>query len=185
MGNFDRGFGFDFGSSLDDIINAAKEFGRKMKDMGPDMAPWFDGCYGQGFQRPEFHGPGSGGATHDRPNVYFYPPTNSYSEQDGSLVFEFALAGIEESAVSITFQGDYLVLSAKTAERESDAEQTSFYRRGFRPRNIDRQKYRVNADDYAQDQAKAVFKSGVLTVTIPPKEPEGGGIKIEIVKEGN
>jgi HSP20 family molecular chaperone IbpA len=176
MGNFDRGFGFDFGSSIDDIVHAAREFGRKMKDMGPDMAPWFEGC------GPHFGGPGFG-SPNDRPNVYFYPPTNSYSAEDGSLVFQFALAGIEESAVSISFQGDYLVLDAKV--RESDAEAASFYRRGFRPRNIDRQKYRVSAEDYAQDQAKAVFKNGVLTVTIPPKEPAGGTIRIEIVKEGN
>ena len=60
-----------------------------------------------------------------------------------------------------------------------------FSRRGFRPRDIDRQKYGVPAEDYAQDKAKAVFRNGVLTVTIPPKEPEGGGVKIEIVKEGN
>jgi HSP20 family protein len=178
MGNFDRGFGFDFGSSLDDIMHAAREFGRKMKDMGPDMAPWFEGC-GPNFGGGS-HGPG---AFNDRPNVYFYPPTNSYSMEDGSLVFQFALAGIEESAVSISFQGDYLVLDAKAPE--GDDERTSFYRRGFRPRNIDRQKYRVSAEDYAQEQAKAVFKSGVLTVTIPPKEPEGGAIRIEIVKEGN
>jgi len=135
MGNFDRGFGFDFGSSLDDIMHAAREFGRKMKDMGPDMAPWFEGCCGPNF----------GGASHDRPNVYFYPPTNSYTNQDGSLVFEFALAGIEEGAVSISFQGDYLVLDAKAQEREAEDGGTSFYRRGFKPRNIDRQKYRVSA----------------------------------------
>jgi len=174
MGNFDRGFGFDFGSSLEDIMHAAREFGRKMKDMGPDMAPWFEGC------GPNF---GEHGPSHDRPNVYFYPPTNSYSTEDGSLVFQFALAGIDESAVSISFQGDYLVLNAKAPE--DDGENASFYRRGFKPRDIDRQKYRVNAEDYAQEQAKAVFKSGVLTVTIPSKEPEGGAIKIEIVKEGN
>jgi HSP20 family protein len=185
MSNYDRGFGFDFGTSLDEIVRAAREFGRKMKDMGPDMAPWFEGCGGPDCGGSGFHGPDFGGSHHEHPNVYFYPPTNSYSAEDGSLVFEFALAGIEEGEVSIAFQGDYLILNAKVPEREGDGEKASFYRRGFRPRNIDRQKYRVNADDYAQDQAKAVFKSGVLTVTIPPKEPEGGAIKIEIVKEGN
>jgi HSP20 family molecular chaperone IbpA len=109
-----------------------------------------------------------------------------YSTRDGSLVLEFALAGIDESAVSVTFQGDYLILSAKAAEREADTEDSSgFSRRGFRPRDVDRQKYLVPAEDYLQDEAKAVFKNGVLTVTVPPKAPEGGGIRIEIVKEGN
>jgi HSP20 family molecular chaperone IbpA len=100
------------------------------------------------------------------------------------MILEFALAGIDEKAVSVTFQGDNLVLNAKVAAREDESDEGSFSRRGFRPRDIDRQKYRVPAEDYAQDKAKAVFKNGVLTVTVPPKESESSGIKIEIVKEG-
>jgi HSP20 family protein len=177
MGNDYKGF--DFGASLDDIIQTAREFGEKMKEMGPGMGPFgFESCFERAFDRgPEGH--------HYRPHVYFYPPTNVYSTRDGSLVLEFALAGIDESAVSVTFQGDYLVLSAKAAEREADTDSSGFSRRGFRPRDIDRQKYLVPAEDYLQDEAKAVFKNGVLTVTVPPKAPEGGGIRIEIVKEGN
>jgi HSP20 family protein len=163
--------GFDFGGSFDDIIQMAREFGEKLKDMGPEMAPFFvdKGCCGGG------HG--------DHPHVYFYPPTNSYTAEDGSLVFEFALAGVDEGAVSVTFQGDYLVLSVKAAGGD-DRGEGHFSWRGFRPRNVDRQKYRVPAEDYAQDLAKAVFKNGVLTVKVPAKEGTGG-IKIEIVKEGN
>jgi HSP20 family molecular chaperone IbpA len=101
------------------------------------------------------------------------------------MVLEFALAGIDESAVSVTFQGDYLILSARIAARAEPGDQGPFARHGFRPRNIDRQKYRVPAEDYLQDEAKAVFKNGVLTVTVPPKAPESEGIRIEIMKEGN
>jgi HSP20 family molecular chaperone IbpA len=167
MGNFG---GFDFGSSFDDIVQAAREFGEKMKDMRRESGPFgFDSCFEQAFEKG--------------PHARFYPPVNVYSVRDGSLVLEFALAGIDESAVSVEFQGDYLVLSAKTAERETDADTGGYSRHGFRPRDIDRQKYRVPADDYLQEQAKAVFKNGVLTVTVPPKQ--GEGIKVEIVKEGN
>jgi HSP20 family molecular chaperone IbpA len=166
--------GFDFGSSLDDVIQAAREFGERMREKGPEMGCFFDECWGNGS-----HG------RHERFASYFYPPTNVYSASDGSLVLEFALAGIDESAVSIAFQGDYLVLSAKAGRKDDGDEESRFSRRGFRPRDINRQKYRVSAEDYAQEQAKAVFKSGVLTVTVPPKVPEGQGIKIEIVKEGD
>ncbi len=160
--------GCDFGS-LDDIVRAAREFGERMKEMAPDMGPFFEGAWCHGAQgRAEF---------------YFYPPANIYSAADGSLVLEFALAGIDESAVSVSFQGDNLVLSAKAAPR--DEEEGRFSRRGFRPRDIDRQKYRVPAEDYAQDQAKAVFKNGVLKVTVPPKHPEGEGIRVDIEKEGS
>lgn len=167
MGHYDRGF--DFGGSLDDFIRMAREFGEKMKGMAPDMGPIFESYCG---------------GHHDHPNMYFYPPVNVYTTRDGSMVLEFALAGIDESAVSVTFQGDYLVLSAKAAAMGDAGDEDRFSRRGFRPRDIERQKYRVPAEDYAQELAKAVFKNGVLTVTVPPKESDGSGIKVEIVKEG-
>jgi HSP20 family molecular chaperone IbpA len=164
MGHCDRGFDFD--GSLDDIIRMARDFGEKIKGMAPEMDPIFESC---------------GGYRH---HAYFYPPANVYTTRDGSMVLEFALAGIDESAVSATFQGDYLVLSAKAVAKEGEGDGSHFSRRGFRPRDIDRQKYRVPAEDYAQELAKAVFKNGVLTVTVPPKESDGSGIKVEIVKEG-
>jgi len=169
--------GQDLGGSLDDFINMAREFGEKMKEMAPEMGPIFESCCGAG--RGDHHGPGRP----DHPYAYSYPPLNSYTTRDGSLVFEFALAGIDESAVSVTFQGDYLVLSARAAPRQGEAEEGRFFKRGFTPRDIDRQRYRVSAEEYAQDLAKAVSKNGVLTVTIPLKL--GEGIKINIVKEGN
>ncbi len=101
MGHYDRGF--DFGGNLDDFVRMAREFGEKMKGMAPDMGPIFESC--------------CGGAHHDHPGMYFYPPVNVYATRDGSLVLEFALAGIDESAVSVTFQGDYLVLNAKAAAK--------------------------------------------------------------------
>jgi HSP20 family protein len=167
MDGFNKGF--DFGGPFDDFIKVAREFGEKMRDMAPDMGPIFDFCHERGDR--------SEGSA-----FYAYPPTNVYSDRDGNMVLEFALAGIDESAVSVTFQGDYLVLGAKVAAKAEGRDEGPFSRRGFRPRNIDRQKYRVPADDYDQESAKAVFRNGLLTVTVPPKA--GEGIKIEIVKEG-
>ena len=103
---------------------------------------------------------------------------HAYNDDEGALVMEFALAGYDESGVSIVFQGDYLVLNAKT---KADANQSE--RGGFGTKDISRQKYRVPADAYEQGRAKAVFKNGVLTVTIPAKDVES--VRIDIVKEGN
>jgi len=169
MGPFNTGF--DFGGSFEDFIQMARDFGEKMKGMAPDMGPIFESCCGSG-------------ARHDRSRFYFYPPANIYNTSDGSLVLEFALAGIDESAVSVSFQGDDLVLDAKAAAGDDANDESRYFRRGFRPRDIQRQKYRVPAEDYAQELAKAVFKNGILTVTVPPKESEGPSIKVEIVKEG-
>lgn len=170
MNRYENNFGF--GASLDDIVNAAREFGERMKGMAPDFGPfWFDPAFGCGGKRD------------DGPSLYFYPPTNSYKKEDGSIVFEFALPGYAESDISISFQGDFLILDAKAPRREEGSAEGG-WRRGFGTRNIDKQKYRVPAEDYVQDEAKAVFKNGVLAVTVPAKE-SAPGIKIEIVKEGN
>jgi HSP20 family molecular chaperone IbpA len=44
----------------------------------------------------------------------------------------------------------------------------------------------VPADKYDQEKVKAVFKNGILKVTVPPKEvtESSEGIKIEIIREG-
>ncbi|MDP3177638.1 MAG: Hsp20/alpha crystallin family protein, partial [Spirochaetaceae bacterium] len=120
------------------------------------------------------------------PRWYAYPPTNAYVTSDDSLVMEFALAGIDESSVSISFQGDFLVLDARLVSEKKPDEEPRYSRHGFRPRDLRRQKYLVPAEDYAQEKAKAVLKHGLLTVTVPAKDfPEGSGVKVEIVKEGN
>jgi len=174
-----NGNGFNFDGTIEDIAQAAREFGRKMRDMGRDMARE-TGPFGfeSRFERAFNRGPGQ------RCSFYFYPPANIYETHDGNLVLEFALSGIEESEISVEFRGDYLVLSAKTASRTGDAEEGEYYRRGFRPRDIEGQKYYVPAEDYLQDRAKASFKHGVLSVVIPSKESEREGIKVTIIKEG-
>jgi HSP20 family protein len=175
MGNFHKEF--DFGIDFDRIIDAAKEFGAKFKDMAPEFqADWFSPC---GCRE-------SAGSGVNQPRWYAYPPTNSYVDSNDSLVMEFALAGIDESAVSISFQGDFLVLDARLSGEKKTEGELRYSRHGFRPRDLRRQKYLVPAEDYAQEKARAVLKYGLLTVTIPAKEfPEGSGVKVEIVKEGN
>jgi HSP20 family molecular chaperone IbpA len=172
MGSFHKEF--DFGIDLDKIIETAKEFGERIKQMAPEMrGEWFDHCRGPG--RPERE---SG-----QQRWYSYPPANIYTDADMNLVMEFDLAGMDESTLSIAFQGDYLVLDAKAAS--STGGEFDYSRHGFRPRDIRRQKYLAPAEDYAHDKAKAVLKRGVLTVTIPPKDfPDGSGVRVEIIKEG-
>jgi len=42
------------------------------------------------------------------------------------------------------------------------------------------------ADRYDQTAVRAVFRNGLLTVTIPPREEDmSGAIKVEILKKGN
>ena len=170
----------DIGTILDEVFDAAKSFGVNFQNMGETMhghpgagvKPWFD-------------------INHDENADYYpgysYPPMNIYLTSERGMVFEFALAGFDEKDISLTFQGDYMVFSAKIGLGELHDDDVRYFKRRLKLKDVEKQKYYVPADKFAQDKVRAIFHSGILKVTIPPKEesdlPEG--IKIEILKEGD
>ncbi|MDR3333668.1 MAG: Hsp20/alpha crystallin family protein [Treponema sp.] len=174
----------DLGTIFDEIFEAAQnfsnEFHRNFDPFDPRCGP--RGPFGS---RPfdenvDYY-----------PN-YSYPPMNVYMTQDRSMIFEFALAGFEEKDINLSFQGDYMVFSAKIGEATQGQldempieENFRYFKRRLKMKDIEKQKYYVPLDKYAQEQVKAVYKNGILKVTIPPKdEPDqSDGIKIEIIKE--
>jgi len=162
----------DLGDVFDEIFDAAQEInGEIQRNFNPDIRSFNFGS--QSFdENTDFY-----------PN-YSYPPMNVLMAEDMSLVFEFALAGFDEKDISLSFLGDYMVFSA-TVEASSE-ENVRFFKRRLKMKNIDKQKYYVPLGKYAQDKVKAVYKNGILRVTIPPKEEveQSEGVKIEIVKEG-
>ena len=183
----------DIGSILDDVFEAAKDFGEKIKEFGPG----FEGCGPNpmsGF-RPEGEphsgptGPSWFDTQADENADYYpnfsYPPMNIFLTPERSIVFEFAVAGFEEKNISLSFQGDYMVFSAKI-EMEQPLDGIRYFKRRLKLKDIEKQKYYVPADKFDQEKVKAVFKNGILKVTVPPKEEAetNEGIKIEIVREG-
>jgi HSP20 family molecular chaperone IbpA len=194
-----KGKGYmDLGTIFDEIFDAARgfsdEFHRNFNQFGGGINR--EGCE----SGPEGHfgprgpfGPFGKGSSFDEntdfyPN-YSYPPMNVFMTADRSLNFEFALAGFDEKAISLSFQGDYMVFSARIAEGENadlPEENVRYFKRRLKMKDIEKQKYFVPLDKYAQENVKAVYKNGILKVCIPPKdEPDqSDGIKIEIVKEG-
>ncbi|MDR0473181.1 MAG: Hsp20 family protein [Treponema sp.] len=172
-----RGFGpMDLGTIFDEIFEAARdfhdEFRKNFSDTRQGENPWnFN-------ENTDYY-----------PN-YSYPPMNVFMTSDRSLNFEFALAGFEEKDICLSFQGDYMVFAAsmpKTSMPEaaspSPEEGIRYFKRRLKMKDIEKQKYFVPLDKYAQENVKAVFRNGILRVTIPPKEEpdQNGGIKIEIV----
>lgn len=174
----------DIGAILDEVFEAARDFGEKMgkEFRGPEGPlgtgpgphrphPWFD--MGQDNNADYYPG-------------YSYPPMNIYLSPDRSMTFEFALAGFDEKDIQLSFQGDYMVFSARIAPEGMVEEEVRYVKRRLKLKDVERQKYYVPADKFAQDRVKAVFRNGILKVTVPPKEdtetPEG--IKIEIIREG-
>jgi len=111
---------------------------------------------------------------------------NIYLTPERSIVFEFALAGFEESNLALVFQGDYMVFSARMGAEEQPGDNSRYIKRRLKLKDVEKQKYYVPADKFAQDKVKAVFRNGILKVTVPPREETevGDGIKIEIMKEG-
>jgi HSP20 family molecular chaperone IbpA len=186
----------DLGSIFDEIFEAAQDFKdeihRNFNQYGHGMDPEScgrgpfgpNGVFGKSFfdENTDFY-----------PN-YSYPPMNVYMTADRSMIFEFALAGFDEKDISLSFQGDYMVFSAKMADPAGTGDEPAtrpednvrYFKRRLKMKDIEKQKYFVPLDKYAQDQVKAVYKNGILKVIVPPKdEPDqNDGIKIEIVKEG-
>jgi len=117
--------------------------------------------------------------------TYSYPPANVFITKDKSLVFEFALAGFEEKNLNLKFQGDYMVFSASCEESANRDEEIRYFKHRLKFKDIEEQKYFVPDDKFDRENTKAVFKNGILRVSVPPKEevtvPEG--ITIEIKKE--
>jgi len=167
----------DIGSMLDEIFDAAKDFGDHIKDNfgpgKPGSGAWFGGT--EQDENADWY------------PTYSYPPMNIFMTPERSIVFEFALAGFDERDIVLTFQGDYMVFAARIGLDSTSEEGVRYLKRRLKLKDIEKQKYYVPADKFDQGAVKAVFRNGILRVTVPPKvdgeAPEG--VKIEIIKEGD
>ncbi|HCC37563.1 MAG TPA: Hsp20/alpha crystallin family protein [Treponema sp.] len=182
----------DLGSIFDEIFEAAQQFNDEFRRNFNRCNDGQSGHFGQNpftpFGKQHFDE-----NTDYYPN-YSYPPMNVFITEDRTMFFEFALAGFDEKDISLSFQGDYMVFSAKIPETSQSGDQPAiqsgenirYFKRRLKMKDIEKQKYYVPLDKYAQEKVKAVFRSGILRVSIPPKdEPDQNeGIKIEIVTEG-
>jgi len=169
-----------------------------------DLGTIFDELFSAASQihsefEKKFHCPGgfSGGFIFDENTDYYpgfsYPPMNVFLTEDKSLTFEFALAGFDEKNISLSFQGDYMIFSARIGDVYSgesagaEAPNVHYLKRRLKLKDIDRQKYYVPLDKYDQEKVRAVFRNGILRVTIPPRaeNDRAQSVSIAIIKEGS
>ena len=178
----------DMGTIFDEIFEAAQSFTNEFQRN-------FNPREGECGRRGPF-AKGSFDEHVDYYPNYSYPPMNVYMTADRSMIFEFALAGFDEKDLSLSFQGDYMVFSAKvnddfgfdlSQDENKEPLVPRYFKRRLKMRDIEKQKYYVPLDKYAQEAVKAFYKNGILRVSIQPKdEPDqSDGIKIEIIKDGN
>ena len=200
-----KGFGtrgpMDIGSIFDEIFEAARDFHDEFRKNFNARGDCYGGHRTEG-RRPEGSSWIFDENTDYYPN-YSYPPMNVYMTADRSLIFEFALAGFDEKDISLSFQGDYMVFSAgmpsatmpsaamatgASPSKEGAAlpdENVRYFKHRLKMKDIEKQKYYVPLVKYAQDSVKAIFRNGILRVSIPPKEEpdQSDGIKIEIIRD--
>ena len=158
----------DLGKLMDEIFAAAEDF-----------TSAFTG-------RMQFH-PGEKAWKWNREyySSYPYPPANIYMTDKKVLVFEFAVAGFAESDVDLQFKGDYMVFSGTVPEGATDPSDARYFKRRLKLKSFSDQRYYVPADKFDREAVTALYRNGVLKVTIPPKEevPKEDGVKINIVNE--
>ena len=156
----------DIGRIFDRIFQAAENLGDA-----------FETNFTHQFQRPH--------ESRDYYNAHSFPPANIYMVNDRTMVFEFALSGYRESDVTLEFKGEHMILNASPPPAAVDNEDVIYFNRRLKYKRIVDQKYLVPSDKFDRESAKALFKNGILRVTIPPREEirSEPGVKIEIEKE--
>jgi molecular chaperone IbpB/HSP20 family protein len=158
----------DLGKLMDEIFSAAEDFTSVFTD------------------RMQFH-PGEKAWKWNREyySSYPYPPANIYMTEAKVLVFEFAIAGFAEKDIDLQFKGDYMVFSGTVPEGAGDPSDARYFKRRLKLKSFADQRYYVPADKFDRDRVSAIYRNGVLKVTIPPKEevPTEEGTKINIVND--
>ncbi|MEA2028691.1 MAG: Hsp20/alpha crystallin family protein [Campylobacterota bacterium] len=104
-----------------------------------------------------------------------YPKANFYDKKD-QYILEFELAGVEKSDINVSIQKEKLLTIEGTKKREVKTDNRSHLREeiyfGKFKRVIELPK---NSDS---DKIDVKHKNGILTITIPKKEPEKRKTKI-------
>jgi molecular chaperone IbpB/HSP20 family protein len=159
----------DIGRIMDEIFEAAEDFTNAFTE-GVHFRP------GKGFKW---------GERRDFYPMYSYPPANVYMTDSKELVFEFALAGFREEDINLEFRGEYMFFSANPPKEFEDPGSVQYFKRRLKFKSIHEQKYYVPEDKFNREDVKAVFKNGILKVTVPPHEEvkTQEGVKIEIEKD--
>lgn len=101
-------------------------------------------------------------------------------EKEDSLVVKAAVPGVKADDLDITITGDVLNIKGET-KREEETKEENYHRREFRYGSFCRSvRLPVEVD---VNQADAVFKDGILTLTLPkPQERKPKSISVKIKK---
>lgn len=100
-----------------------------------------------------------------------FPPCDVLINQETKdLKFHFALAGIDEEAIDLSFEGDYLELKISPIKPlDNKVDGFSFLQKGIKTSHVTKQYY-VPIAKYQVDKIKVTFDKGILEVLIPARD---------------
>ncbi len=99
-------------------------------------------------------------------NASLIPPVDVY-EQDGFVVVEASLAGVDANKIELSVDGQELLIKA-VSERRTEVDESTYYRKEVRHGVVFR---RVPLPALVEDApAHASYDKGVLTVRLSKKE---------------
>lgn len=116
-------------------------------------------------------------ALRERKNNSFMPAVDMYEDDEGNVVIETQMAGIDPEKVDISIDNDVLTIKGE-GEKKSEVEDKNYYkkeiRRGSFYRNIP---LPASVDG---DKASAITEEGLLKISVPKRsESKSKKIKIE------
>ena len=90
-------------------------------------------------------------------------------EKDGNYIFTIDVPGFEKENINIELDGGYLTVSATMNKNVDDEEKDGKYIYKERYSGECSRSFYVG-DDVKEDDVKASFKNGILTVVVPERE---------------
>lgn len=90
------------------------------------------------------------------------------TEKDGNYIFEIELPGIEKENVNIDLENGYLMVFAKMSKEVEEEKKEKYI---YRERYIgESSRSFYVGDTITEEDVKASFKNGILTVVVPVKK---------------
>lgn len=104
-----------------------------------------------------------------RYSVPSFPPCNVLVQEDGSMKFEFALAGYNKEDLLMEYKNNKLLLSTTKDYKEETKDK--YLAKGIK-RPAFNYSYFVPETKFVIDELNASFNNGLLTIVIPAKKEE-------------
>lgn len=90
-------------------------------------------------------------------------------EKDGNYIFTIDVPGVEKSNIDIDLENGYLTVSANTKTEVNDEKEDGKYIYKERYCGECSRTYFVG-EEIKEDDVKAAFKNGILTITVPAEK---------------